>query len=85
VTKNFIPFTDKEEKLVEKLTAKRNNAEIRFPLTFGLLATFGFVSILYGFEKLIDRVGLFVQNPWILLIICIVTLLLTGTAYKKLN
>lgn len=85
MAKNFMPFTGKEERFVEKLSEKRNDAEVRFPLTFGLLATFGFVSVLYGFEKFIDRVDIFVEKPWILLITGILILLATGAAYKKLN
>lgn len=85
MTKNFIPFTDKDEKLIEKLSEKRANAEVRFPLTFGLLVTFGFVSTLYGFEKIIDRISFFTDKPWLLLVTGLLTLLLTGAAYKKLN
>ena len=83
--KNFVPFTDAEERIIKKLAEERVNAETKFPLIFGLLVTFGFVSTLYGFEKLIDRVELFGDRPWILLGVGIATLLLTGAAYKKLN
>ncbi len=85
MSKNFIPFTDKEEKLVSKLAEKRNTVEVRFPLVFGLLVTFGFVSTLYGFEKLIDTMPIFTEKPWLLLGTGIITLLATGAAYKKLN
>lgn len=85
MTRNIVPFTDKEERLVHKLAEKRDKAHERFPLWYALLATFGFVSTLYGFEKLIDKVDLFVNNPWILLATGIVTLIITGTAYQKLN
>ncbi len=85
MTKGFIPFTDRDEKIIEKLSEKRDNAAIRFPLVFALFVTFGFVSTLYGFEKMIDKVSLFAEQPWILLIIGVVTLLLTGAIYRKLN
>lgn len=85
MSKNFIPYTKIEEKIVEKAVQKRESAAERFPLIFGLFATFGFVSVLYGFEKLIDRVDLFVNNPWILLTTGLVILLVTGFAYKKLD
>ena len=85
MTKNLVPFTDAEERFIHKAVDKRTRAENRFPLFFGLLITFGFVSTLYGFEKLIDRVDLFVNNPWILLAFGITTLVVTGAAYKKLN
>lgn len=83
--KNFVPFTDAEEKIIRKIADERSAAETKFPLLFGLLVTFGFVSTLYGFEKLIDRVQLFEEKPWILLATGVVTLLVTGAAYKKLN
>lgn len=83
--KNFIPFTDAEEKFIQKMVDKRDSAEVRFPLLYTMLGTFGFVSTLYGFEKLIDRVDLFVDKPWILLIVGVITLTVTGTIYKKLG
>ena len=85
MSKNFIPLTKVEEKLVEQALTRRESMAQRFPLFFGLTATLGLVSVLYGFEKLIDRVELFVNNPWILLVFGVVLLLLTGAAYKKLN
>lgn len=74
-----------EEKIIHDAVSRRESLAQRFPLFFGLMATFGLVSVLYGFEKLIDRVDLFVNNPWILLVFGISLLLLTGAAYKKLN
>lgn len=83
--KNLIPFTHAEEKLIEKVVQKRIQAEAKFPLLIAMAVTFGFVSTLYGFEKMIDRVDLFVNHPWILLIIGVTILGVTGTVYKKLN
>ena len=83
--KNIVPFTDKEEAFIRKIADERHIAETRFPLVFGLTATFGLVSVLYGFEKIIDQIPLFVDNPWILLILGLGLLLITGAAYRKLN
>ncbi len=83
--KNLVPFTKVDENLIRKVSDKRAGIEIKYPLIFGLLTTFGFVSTLYGFEKLIDKIDLFVNNPWILLATGIATLVATGAAYKKLN
>ena len=83
--KNIIPFTQAEEKAIEKIVERRDKVEARFPLVAGMLAAFGIVSTYYGFEKLIDRVDLFSNNPWILLATGVTTLLLTGAAYRKLN
>jgi len=51
---------------------------------FTLLAGFGLVATFYGFERLIDKVDLLSRNPFILLTVGILTLILTGTLYKKL-
>lgn len=83
--KNVVPFTDAEEKFIEKIVERRSKAVEKFPLVFGLFVTFGFVATLYGFEKLIDNIELFANNPWILLATGLVTLLVTGAAYQKLN
>ena len=83
--KKIVPFNDAEERVIKKLVDERARVENRFPLVFSLLITFGLVSTLYGFEKIIDQIDWLVQNPWVLLITGIVTLIITGAAYKKLN
>lgn len=85
MTKNFVPFTEAEERFIEGIAERRARAVQKFPLPFALMITFGFVATLYGFEKLIDRVQLFGDHPWILLATGIVTLMATGAAYQKLN
>jgi len=85
MTKDILPFTDVDDKLIELAAKERETLAERFPLTFALVGTFGFVSTLYGFEKLIDRVDLFASHPWILLIIGVVTLSVTGLALRKLG
>lgn len=85
MNKNLLPFTDTEEKVINKMIDQRAKAETRFPLLVGLLVTFGFVCTLYGFEKLIDKVDLFVDKPWILLATGVLVLFVTGAAYKKLS
>lgn len=83
--KNIIPFTEAEEKVISRMVDKRMRAEKRFPLITALFVTFGFVATLYGFEKVIDKIDLFTQNPWILLLTGLTVLTATGTIYKKLN
>lgn len=85
MNKNLVPFTEKEAEFIKKIASEREVVETRFPLFFGLLATFGLVSVLYGFEKLIDKVDLFADKPWILLVTGVILLLATGAAYRKLN
>lgn len=68
----------------ESFTVTRDHVFKRFPLLFTLLGTFGLVATLYGFERLIDQVDLFAENPLILLTTGILLLIFTGTLYKKL-
>lgn len=80
-----ISFTEAEIRFIKKLDEQRVKTENRFPLVTALLATFGFVSVLYGFEKLIDQNDFLTRNPLLLLTIGLTTLAITGTVYKKLN
>ncbi|MEQ1500213.1 MAG: hypothetical protein ABL917_02450 [Parcubacteria group bacterium] len=57
----------------------------RYPLIFAFLLTFSLAAILHGFELATDEMSLFRDNPWLLIIIGSVTLLLTGTLYKILE
>ena len=69
----------------EQIIKIRDTYAQKYPLLFTMSATFGFVATLYGFEKLIDRVDLFVNNPWILLATGLSILLVTGAFYNKLR
>lgn len=85
MNKDRIPFTEIEEKIVKLAAKERETLAQRFPLTFALIGTFGLVSTFYGFEKLIDSVDLFASHPWILLVIGVFTLSVTGLALRKLG
>jgi len=69
----------------QMLDRRRKAAFSRFPLLFTLLGSFGLVATFYGFERLIDQVPLFVENPVILLATGVGVLVVTGTIYKKLQ
>jgi hypothetical protein len=85
MTKSIIPFTDIDDKIIEKARQRRESVAERYPLTFALLGTFGLVSTFYGFEKIIDKISLFVNQPWILLVIGLAILSITGLALRKLG
>jgi len=70
--------------VVSKLASGRNSAFTRFPLLFTLLGAFGVVATFYGFERLIDKIDLLADNPFILLASGVLILILTGSLYKKL-
>jgi divalent metal cation (Fe/Co/Zn/Cd) transporter len=63
----------------------RDHAFARFPLLFTLLATFGVVATLYGFQGILEKIPLLAQDPYISLVIGILILVLTGKLYKKLG
>jgi len=66
------------------IAAKRRAVFARFPLLFTLLGAFGLVATFYGFEGVMDQIGLS-ENPWILLVLGFSVLIFTGTLYKKLG
>lgn len=75
---------DVEKRVANRLASGRNNAFSRFPLLFTLLGAFGVVATFYGFERLIDKSEILSENPFILLGTGVLTLILTGSLYKKL-
>lgn len=72
----------REEQSVRKL---RDTYANKYPALFALAGAFGIVCTFYGFEKIIDQIELFVNNPWILLATGLITLMITGTFYNKLR
>lgn len=76
---------EQEKILSTKLAQGKQAVFARFPLIFTLLGSFGLVATFYGFERLIDKVALFSENPVALLLTGIAILILTGTLYKKLQ
>lgn len=78
-------LTKREKALAHQLSQRKQHVLDRFPLLFTLLGAFGLVATFYGFERLIDRVDLLANNPFILLGVGLFTLIFTGTLYKKLG
>ena len=80
-----LTFREEEQKIAKGIGDKRKTFQQKYPLLFALGGAFGLVSTFYGFEKLIDKVDLFVENPWILLGTGIIVLAITGSFYNKLS
>lgn len=55
----------------------------RFPVTFLLLVTLGFVSVSYGIEEILHRYHFFSEHPFAVLGFGLVLLIITGAAYKR--
>ena len=78
--------TEETMRVVDKVVAEKRQAVFkRFPLLLTLLATFGVVATLYGFERIIDTIPIFAENPFILFVVGLLALAFTGTLYKKLG
>ncbi len=57
----------------------------RYPLLFAFLLTFSLAAVLHGFELITDEMPFFKENPWILILLGSISLLITGTLYKLLE
>ena len=82
---DIIPLGKKEKELLKALGKHRDHATKKFPLGFALIGTFGVLTTMQGYQKLIDKIPLIHNNPWISLVIGLITLAITGTVYKKLG
>lgn len=82
------PFKEAEDTIRNVTTkAERYTKPVlsRYPLTFALLVTFSLAAILHGFELVAERIELFNRHPWLLIVIGLVLLIVTGTIYKVLE
>lgn len=57
----------------------------QYPFIFSMLGTFGVVSILYGFDAILDEFPLMKEHPVIPLAVGILILIGTGNLYKRLE
>lgn len=57
----------------------------RFPILFLLAVTFGVVSVMFGFEKILTEIQFLNDRPLLILTMGIFVLIGTGTLYKKLG
>lgn len=88
--KNFeasvIKDVDGVAKSVEQTTVRfRKSVLERFPFLIIGLSTFGVVAVLYSFEQMIEMVPLLDENPFLIFLLGITALGITGTLYKKLQ
>jgi hypothetical protein len=77
------------EKLTEELNKRMNGhsrtAIKRYPLTFGILALFGIVAVSEGAKGLIEKVDVFRNDPFYLLLLGLLLLTALGSVYRKLD
>lgn len=85
LTKPIDSVVEHIERTVDsQIAPERESALKRFPRLFTLLVAFGVCTTYYGFEKLVDQVDFISTRPFIMLILGISILAITGTLYKKL-
>lgn len=57
----------------------------KYPLSFAFALTFSLAAIIKGFDLVIEKNKLFVEHPYLLIIIGALVLFITGTLYKTLS
>lgn len=94
ITKNTtFQVLDETDKVAEQvnsnfnryMTPVRNNVLKRYPVLFSLLIAFGLTTTYYGFEKILSQYETLNRYPWLILLLGIFILALTGRLYKKLS
>ena len=63
----------------------RKSVAQRYPGLFSILTTFGAATTFLGFEQIMLTSTLLQQHPFLILLIGVGILALTGTLYKKLS
>lgn len=59
----------------------RRSALKRFPVLFSLLVVFGLTTTFYAFEKILSQYEFLNQHPWLILLLGLSVLALTGRLY----
>lgn len=84
-----IDLLEKVEEVVKETSerAEKKNREVfkKYPIIFSALSLMGFLSVLYGFERILDQFSFSTENPWAVLVFGLIVLLITGTLYKWLQ
>lgn len=74
-----------ERRIEEHVVPFRENILKRYPVVFLLTVTFGVTATSYGIERIIEKSSFVSSNPWLIFMLGIATLMVTGTVYKKLS
>jgi len=76
---------DTARKIDKALEPGRAGFARRYPTVFSLLVTFGVAATFLGFEQLLLSFGFLERYPFVIFMLGIGILVLTGTLYKKLQ
>jgi hypothetical protein len=72
-----------EKTVAEKVRPFRKNGLQRFPVVFLLAVTFGVIATEFGLQLLLLKYTFLTDKPGIIFTVGVITLILTGVAYKK--
>lgn len=77
------------ERLTEELNRRMSSPGRfvlrRYPLTFTIAALFGVVAVSEGIKGILEKISIFKNEPFYLLAIGLIILLILGSIYKKLD
>lgn len=77
-------LTEAEEKLAKAFIRSQEKVRQRFPFWMALGATVGGVMVFTGLSRMVENVDWLNDNPWLMLVVGLVVLSLTGAVYRKL-
>jgi len=80
-----LKLNERDQAILKKIDDSRHAIFSKYPLPFTLLGALGLAATFYGFERVLDDIQFFADNPWLLLGFGIGILIFTGTLYKKLQ
>ena len=73
------------EVIKKQLSKNRDKAAKKFPLGFAVIASFGLITTTNGLQKMLEKIPILNNNPWISFVVGLAILIATGTVYKKLG
>jgi len=85
VTHAAATIADATNRLLKIQTEHNRRVWERHPFMFGLLGTFGIVTLGTGFQDLVHTIPLLKDNPIILIVVGVIVLFFTGALYKRLQ
>lgn len=77
-------LTEAEERLVKAFIRRQERVKKKFPFGMALGATVGAVMVFTGLSRMVAKVEWLNDSPWLMLLVGLVILALTGALYRKL-
>lgn len=74
-----------EQEIEHVVAPIRESVLRRFPMLFLLAVTFGVTAVTTGMQQIMIQYQILESNPWLILLLGLTTLIVTGTIYNKLG